>query len=79
VNPDKFKRDEAPMREIPFYVVWNSNMKPQNQPMVRHDTYEEAAQEAERLARLRPQDTFYILKALAAGKAEPMPVKWQTL
>lgn len=46
------------MNNIPFWLVWDPNG---NAPTVKHETQKSAENEAERLARLNPNQCFYVL------------------
>lgn len=55
---------EKLMNEI-FWLVWN----PQgNAPKHRHNSKDEAIKEAFRLARLNPDNEFFVLQALGTAK-----------
>ena len=60
-----------------FWVVWNPNMRPRNQPLVAHGTKAAATKEAERLARLNQDETFFLLHSIGACKAVVPPVQWK--
>lgn len=56
---------DADTRE--FFVVWNpAGSNPQH----RHNTYEGAALEAKRLAKLAPGTNFYVLHALSVSRVK---------
>ncbi len=50
-----------------FWMVYNPR---HSAPRVQHPTHEAAVAEAQRLARLQPDDTFYVLAVSAIVKAE---------
>lgn len=50
-----------------FWMVYNPR---HSAPRVQHPTHKEAVAEAQRLARLQPDDTFYVLAVSAIVKAE---------
>ena len=54
-----------PTEKTPFWVVWNPNG---HIPMHKHTDEESAMREAKRLAKERPDDTFYVLKPIAGVK-----------
>jgi len=47
----------------PFWLVWNPNG---HAPRYQHGTLDQAASEAERLARTNPGQTFIVLESVAA-------------
>lgn len=58
-----------------FYVVWNPA---RGAPTVRHRTRPAAAEEAERLARSNPGQTFFVLATVAVAEV-PVPVALREL
>ena len=56
-----------------FYLVWS---EPSGYTKFRHDTREEAQEEAERLSRLHKGKRFYVLYALESCVAND--VSWDT-
>jgi hypothetical protein len=62
--------------EPEFFLVWNPAGR---SPSVRHDRREDASREAERLARLQPDATFYVLRAEGYCKVDAPPIKWAIL
>lgn len=50
-----------------------------NGTRVRHATYKEALNEAERLARTQPYDAFYILETTEVVRSVVMPVTVESL
>jgi hypothetical protein len=53
----------------PFWFVWNPDGRA---PSFRHQTIESATQEAERLARLNPGNTFVVLESVCARRVDDM-------
>ena len=53
-----------------FFLVWRDGGYP---PRFRHETKAKAVAEAERLAREKPGETFYVLQALTVTRIEPEP------
>lgn len=49
-----------------FWTVWNPSRSAQ--PVVRHPTREAAMREAERLASLQPNDSFYVMQATTVSQ-----------
>ncbi|MAI35046.1 MAG: hypothetical protein CMM07_25690 [Rhodopirellula sp.] len=54
-----------------FWLVWNPEKNP---PRKMHGTRMAADEEAMRLARLYPEQCFYVLKAKVGFKCETSPV-----
>lgn len=52
-----------------FWVVWSPESGP---PTLQHDSFDSAAEEAERLARRFPGHTFIVLQAIEARKFDAM-------
>jgi hypothetical protein len=48
-------------------------------PIVRHNVYFKAAEEAKRLARKNPGHKFYLLQAASCFEVDCLPVKQTTL
>lgn len=48
-----------------FWTVWNPA---RSAPTVRHDSREEALREAERLASIQPNDSFYVMQAITVSR-----------
>ena len=53
------------MRHQPFFVVWNPDARA---PTMKHPTYNAAEKEARRLARSNPEQSFFVLAAIAEAK-----------
>jgi hypothetical protein len=53
------------MTERTFFMVWNPNGRT---PAHKHDSYTLASNEADRLSRIAPGQTFYVLQALTASR-----------
>ncbi len=49
-----------------FWTVWNPA---RSIPQVRHDTPELAKREAERLARVQPNESFYVMQAITVSQS----------
>jgi hypothetical protein len=48
-----------------FFMVWNPNGRA---PTYKHESYKAAVTEAERLSRLCPGESFYVLQAVSITK-----------
>ena len=59
--------------EAPFWFVWNAHG---HAPTHRHPSLQDASKEAERLARLNPNERFHILEAKESCVLDPQPVSW---
>lgn len=55
-----------------FYMVWNENREP---PRVRHDSFEKAKAEADRIATIHPGDKVHIL--VSVGHAVKRETSWE--
>lgn len=60
-----------PEKQMRFWMVWNPEGR---QPQYKHFTRTEADMEAQRLARVNPEQSFYVLKAVSGFKSQPSPV-----
>lgn len=49
-----------------FWMVWNGEVNLLNLPRVRHPSFLDAQCEANRLARMNPGKTFYVLEGINA-------------
>lgn len=53
----------------PFWFVWNPDGR---NPQARHMSEQSAVNEAERLARLNPGETFVVLESVCARRVDSM-------
>lgn len=58
------------MKQMDFYMVWRQGTR---EIGVRHETFERAKGEAERLARANPSCTFYVLHAVGYAEQPVAP------
>ena len=56
----------------PFFIVWNIHKQLPLMP-IRHRTQVEAVAEAERLARIQPDDTFYVMRLVSVTQLPKPP------
>jgi hypothetical protein len=56
----------------PFFIVWNIYKQLPLMP-IRHRTQVEAVAEAERLARIQPDETFYVMRLVSVTQLPKPP------
>lgn len=57
------------LKYAPFWFVWNPNGR---NPQAKHQTENQAIQEAERLAKHNPGETFVVLESICARRVDNM-------
>ena len=60
--------------QFKFWLIWNPRGK--YPPSYQHFSREDAEIEADRLASLHPQGTFYILESVLVAQGSPGPVRF---
>ena len=58
--------NQPPTNTIGFYLVWNPD---RGLPKKRHPTLKSAQNEAERLAKKQPNESFYVLQTVSVDRS----------
>jgi hypothetical protein len=59
-------------KQPPFYLVWNPEG---HSPTFKHNTQQDAEREAQRLARICPEQTFFVLEPVSAARKRDVDIE----